>query len=67
MENTKRRGQLRTLQWVAERLGVRRSTVHVWKHRGQLPGVVMVGKRTPRVDEDAFEAWLAAGGGVVGQ
>jgi excisionase family DNA binding protein len=58
----KKRGRLRDSRWVAERLGVPVGLISVWVHRGQLPGVVRLNRRTVRVDEDVLEAWLSAGG-----
>ena len=48
-----------TLQEVAARLGVSKSTAYEWAHRPDFP-VSRITRRNYRVPEDALEQWLNA-------
>lgn len=51
--------RLLTLEDVAARLGISPSTLRWWRHRGEGPPSIRLGRHV-RYPEDALEAWLAA-------
>lgn len=61
-EVTAKRRPLGTADDVAAILNTPLSSVYEKGRRGQLPGVVRLG-RSMRFDLDALEAWIAKGGG----
>ena len=42
---------------IAERLGVKRATVDVWRNRGIMPEPSMIVARTPMWSADTTDAW----------
>ena len=62
-ENSKEKTptKLMTVEAVAERLNVPRSTVYEGARQNRIDGVVRFG-RLIRFDPDRFETWLAGGG-----
>jgi excisionase family DNA binding protein len=52
---------LATVEWVAQRLGVRLHRVYDLVREDRLPGVVRLGRQI-RIDPDRLEEFIASGG-----